>query len=167
MALSVIPTARNTQRHPQPEEPQTTAGFLSYHSSVVNVPLVSHSFCNHETPTLLASSSPCPPQVVTANPRAQVLTLPPLPLPVKSTRLCFSSSCAAPRLPYRPIRRTQLQKQNPQISHRLVGHNHSLYHAHSPMSNPHHFREFHLSTTQRQHMHSSCTYAQASDHLHT
>ena len=38
LALSAIPPVRYAQKHPQPPEPQTTAGFLSYHSSVVNVP---------------------------------------------------------------------------------------------------------------------------------
>jgi hypothetical protein len=142
LALSAIPPARNTQRHSQPPEPQTTAGFLSYHSSVVNVPLACPQARLSSPASLprrylpleqkqsnlpLAHSVPAPrtPKAITAYPWAQVLTLPPPRFPVKSANLCFSSSSAAlsqpPHPTTLPFGQHLLQKQSLCLRHYCLG----------------------------------------------
>ena len=76
------PSGHSLSQTTQPIAPYTTAGFLSYHSSVVNVPL--HLLLSYPS-----------------TPRAQVLTLPPPLSSVKSARLCFSQPSQNPAKPSR------------------------------------------------------------------
>jgi len=122
LALSLIPPVSDAPKHPQPPEFQTTAGFLSYHSSVVNVPLA-HCF----------PACPTPP-VFPADRRGQVLTLPPPRLPVKSASFCFHQLLQAfftSRL-QKPLSQTQLSLPDATPT----GHKQLLYHSFHQTTNP-------------------------------
>jgi len=141
LALSVIPPARNTRRRSQPLESQTTAGFLSYHSSVVNVPLISPRR-NHQI-TRFAIALRIPNRYRQTQGTSPNFTTAPFPCQIRYA-LFFFVFCSAPiRLPPNPPQPTP--KTWPANSPQVPGHNHSLYHARPIKSNPQSLRKFQLS----------------------
>ena len=116
------PPGRSLSQTPQQIAPQTTAGFLSYHSSVVNVPPVTASRTISYTP-----GHSCQPQGTSPN-----FTTPPLPCQIRQALFLtlFRSNLQPHFLRNRHFQLLITKPAKPLT--KVTGDNHTSYHSLDP-----------------------------------